>query len=318
MDIVTISDANLGLSAYPVRIVSIEEDDKGLLTRYGGGIGARRFDAGQQSLRSSNVAYKPNQAAARLRSIQPLIYEPPPALTNNIAQVWVGASGGSGGVADPNWGGAVCLGERRRHDLFPNRHDHAAAAARRAYRELPSASGWDTTDMLVGQSVESGGVLTGTSAASAQAGATLSLVDSELLPTGTPSLTGPNAYNLERPSARLRGTTPAAHASGAPFARLNSAVVSYDLPRLGSACSSISSSNRSTFSAPACRIFRLARSIPTRRRRRSIGPVTEALLIGDEPRFWRRHLGRVGGGQLGNGPTARQSISSSDLGNANS
>ena len=32
MDVVTITDANLGLANYPVRIVSIEEDDKGLLT----------------------------------------------------------------------------------------------------------------------------------------------------------------------------------------------------------------------------------------------------------------------------------------------
>ena len=31
MDIVTITDANLGLSNYPVRIVTIEEDDNGLL-----------------------------------------------------------------------------------------------------------------------------------------------------------------------------------------------------------------------------------------------------------------------------------------------
>ena len=32
MDVVTITDANLGLADYPVRILSIEEDDKGLLT----------------------------------------------------------------------------------------------------------------------------------------------------------------------------------------------------------------------------------------------------------------------------------------------
>ena len=37
MDIVTITDANLGLSDYPVRITAIEEDDKGLFDRHGGG-----------------------------------------------------------------------------------------------------------------------------------------------------------------------------------------------------------------------------------------------------------------------------------------
>ncbi len=34
MDIVTLTDANLGPSNYPVRIISIEEDDKGLSARH--------------------------------------------------------------------------------------------------------------------------------------------------------------------------------------------------------------------------------------------------------------------------------------------
>ena len=31
MDVIAITDANLGLSNYPVRVIEIEEDDKGLL-----------------------------------------------------------------------------------------------------------------------------------------------------------------------------------------------------------------------------------------------------------------------------------------------
>ena len=45
---------------------------------------------------------------------------------------------------------------------------------------LPLASGWDATDTLAVSLVESGGTLGGTSQAAAQAGATVSLVDSEL------------------------------------------------------------------------------------------------------------------------------------------
>ena len=52
--------------------------------------------------------YSNNQGAtADPVNSPPLIYEPPAALTNSVAQVWVGASGGSGGVNDPNWGGAA-------------------------------------------------------------------------------------------------------------------------------------------------------------------------------------------------------------------
>jgi hypothetical protein len=77
---------------------------------------------------------------------------------------------------------------------------------------------------------ESGGALTGTSAPSAQAGATLSLVDGELLAYESATLTGANAYNLTGLQRGLSGSSPAAHASGARFARLDGAVVPYALP----------------------------------------------------------------------------------------
>jgi hypothetical protein len=95
---------------------------------------------------------------------------------------------------------------------------------------LASASGWDTTDTLSVNLAESGGTLSGTSAAAAQQGATLSLVGSELLAYESATLTGTNAYNLTGLQRGLDGSPPAAHSSGAPFARLDSAVVKYNLP----------------------------------------------------------------------------------------
>ncbi len=61
---------------------------------------------------------------------------------------------------------------------------------------LPLATGWDSTDTLAVSLVESAGTLGGTSQAAAEAGATISLVDSELLAYETATLTGANAYNL--------------------------------------------------------------------------------------------------------------------------
>ncbi len=229
MDVVAITDANLGLSAYPVRIVSIEEDDKGLLT-----ITAEELTVGVSTPvlypNSGPAGYLPNQGAAADPVNTPLIYEPPAALTGGTPQVWVGASGGSGGVADPNWGGAyvwISLDDVTYSQIAvimqPLRQGFLTAA-------LPLASGWDATDTLSVNLVESAGTLSGTSQTSAQQGSTRSLVDGELLAYEGATLTGTSAYNLTGLQRGLYGTAAAAHSSGAPFARLDGAVATYDLP----------------------------------------------------------------------------------------
>ena len=92
MDIVTITDANLGLSNYPVRIIEIEEDDKGLLS----------FTCEELVTGVSNPAFNPNASATGFQPNwgvpavpinPPLIYEPPPSGTGGVAQIWVGARG---------------------------------------------------------------------------------------------------------------------------------------------------------------------------------------------------------------------------------
>ncbi len=230
MDVVTISDANLGLSDYPVRITAIEEDDKGLLT-----ITAEELTVGVSTPvlypNSGPSGFLPNQgAAADPVNDAPLIYEPPATLTGGSPQIWVGASGGSGGAADPNWGGAnvwISLDNVTYSQIAviaqPLRQGILTAA-------LASASGWDATDTLSVNLAESAGALSGTSQASAQQGATRSLVDGELLAYESATLTGTSAYNLTGLQRGLYGTAPTAHSSGAPFARLDGAVVAYDLP----------------------------------------------------------------------------------------
>ena len=81
MDIVTITDANLGLSNYPVRIIEIEEDDKGLLAFTCGGAGDRRLESGVQSGRRINWSFNQTLVSLRSRSIRRLIVEPPLSLT---------------------------------------------------------------------------------------------------------------------------------------------------------------------------------------------------------------------------------------------
>ena len=91
-------------------------------------------------------------------------------------------------------------------------------------------SGWDTTGALSLNLAESGGALTGTSFASAQQGATLSLVDFELIAYESATLTGARQYKLTGLQRGMYGSAAAAHSSGASFVRLDSAIVKYALP----------------------------------------------------------------------------------------
>jgi hypothetical protein len=228
MDIVTITDSNLGLSNYPVRIIEIEEDDKGLLA----------FTCEELVTGVSNPAFNPNATATGFQPNwgvpavpvnTPLIYQPPLALTQGVSQVWLGASG-IGGGGQNQWGGANIY-------VSVDNVTYAQIAVLTApLRQgfltsgLPAAGGWDSVDTLAINLAQSNGTLAGTSQSAAQAGATLSLVDKELLAYETATLTTASSYNLTGLARGLSGSSPAAHSTGAPFARLDGAVVRYTLP----------------------------------------------------------------------------------------
>jgi hypothetical protein len=230
MDVVTLTDANLGLSDYPVRITAIEEDDKGLLS-----VTAEELTVGVSTPalypNASTTSSVPNRGATPDLVNAPLIYEPPPDLTGGTPQLWLGASGGANGAVDPNWGGAnvwasldgVSYPSQIATITQPLRQGFLTAA-------LPAASGWDATDTLSVKLAESGGALSGATETAAQSGATLSLVDSELLAYESATLTGTNAYALTGLQRGMDGSAAAVHSSGASFARLDSAVVKVDLP----------------------------------------------------------------------------------------
>jgi Putative phage tail protein len=228
MDIVTITDPNLGLSNYPVRIIEIEEDDQGLLA----------FTCEELVTGVSNPALNPNATATGFQPNwgvpavpvnTPLIYQPPLALTAGVSQVWIGASG-IGGGGQNQWGGANVY-------VSVDNVTYAQIAVLTApLRQgfltsgLPAAAGWDSVDTLAINLTQSNGTLAGTSQSAAQAGATLSLVEKELLAYETATLTTVSNYNLTGLARGLSGSAPAAHSTGAPFARLDGAVVRYDLP----------------------------------------------------------------------------------------
>ena len=230
MDVVTITDPNLGLSNYPVRIVEIEEDDKGLLA----------FTCEELVQGVSNPAlnpsagagnFQPNQGVPAVPINSPVIIEPPIALTGGAAQIWIGASGIE--AADSSqWGGAIVYVSV--DDVTYSQISILTAPVRQGFltAALPAAAGWDPVDTLAVDLTESGGTLTGTSQAAAQAGATLSIVDQEFVAYEVAALVSntPRQYNLMGLARGLGGSAPNAHSSGALYARLDGAVQRIDVP----------------------------------------------------------------------------------------
>jgi len=232
MDVVAITDINLGLEAYPVRVIEIEEDDTGLLSftceELVEGVSSPALNPN-----ASSSGYQPNWGVPAVPVNAPLIYQPPTSLTNGVAQIWVGASGIDGGGSN-QWGGAVVWASV--DDVTYSQVALITAPLRQGFltASLPAAAGWDAVDTLAVSFAESQppgtSILSGTSQAAAQSGATLSIVDEELIAYETAILTSDLNYNLTGLARGLSGSSPTAHSSGAPFARLDGSVVRYNLP----------------------------------------------------------------------------------------
>jgi hypothetical protein len=230
MDLVTVTDAILGLNNAPIRITEIEEDENGLLQ-----VTAEEFPLGVASAvlyptqPVSNNPINRNVAAEPVNA--PIIFEPPSALVSE-PQVWMAVSGGSGGVADPNWGGCFVWLSLDNVSYSQIGQVNAPARMGTTTASLASFGGAnpDSTHTLSVNLAESGGVLQSVSAADAAAGNSLCIVDNELVAFETATLTSAYDYNLTTIYRGLYGSTIASHSSGASFARLDSTIFEYDLP----------------------------------------------------------------------------------------
>ena len=197
MDLVTVSDAILGLSDMPIRITEIEEDDNGFLS-----VTAEEFPLGVATATlypTQPVINNPiNRNVAADAVNAPIIFEPPASLVGATPQVWIAVSGGSGGVADPNWGGCnVWL------SLDGTSYSQIGTISRRRGWErsprrwrLFSGTNPDTANSLAVNLAESGGALSSGSATDAALGNTLCIVNSELVSYETAALTSAHCYSL--------------------------------------------------------------------------------------------------------------------------
>lgn len=244
-DIVQLTEPHILLTNYPVRVKTLDEDEKGdwsivaeeLPARIGTAEGTQQAQAVTNSTPDLNVS--PGN------SNPPSIFEPSSALARGVPQVWITASGGA------NWGGAlVYISFDSGSTYNPIGQITSPAAQGTLTATLPSNSDPDTTDTLAIDTTISQVILpTDATHADADAFRTLCIItdaytsvvpnNGELLAYGS-SAAGLGTYdsNLTYLRRGLYGSTIASHASGSFFTRINlnatqppiNTTLIYDLP----------------------------------------------------------------------------------------
>lgn len=179
-DIVTLTDPNIGLTQFPVRIRTIKEDPDQILT-----ITAEELPAVSgvpaefvQQESAGSTPYNPDVDPGNVNP--PAIFEPPQSVTNGSPEIWIGASGG------PNWGAAQIY---MSYDGVNYTYIGLLGAAQlqaTLVNPLPVSSDPDTTDtMALDFSMCAGVMPTTATQASADALQTVGLLGRELIGYGS-------------------------------------------------------------------------------------------------------------------------------------
>lgn len=227
--IVTLTEPNIGLAKFPVRVREIDEDDDDTLNviaeNFPGVIGS--YTADQQKGFSSVASTIPDQFAAAPSVNTPAVIEPSSAFTGGIAEIIVAASGPAG------WGGCVVNISFDASNYTPIGTISNEAPQGLLTANLASHADPDTTDTLSVDLTESLTTpLTSITHADADALRTLALIcapptvvgpntvlasNGELISFGTVAATGTYTANLTYLRRGQYGTAPASHSTNDLF-----------------------------------------------------------------------------------------------------
>jgi hypothetical protein len=220
MDYITLTTTTDELQLYRqlVQIVSIDEDEDGLLSFTAEGINIGAASAALYHSHSGS-AVTVNTSVAPGSVTAPILINAPSALTGMDPEVWCAVSAPSAA-----WGGCeVWASADNVHFQKVGRVDGPARVGVTT-AALADNVDPDTTHTLSVDLSACAKTLDGTTAANANAGSTLIYVGGELMGYQTATLTSAYHYNLTTLRRGLYGTAHAAHASGTAFARLDDAV----------------------------------------------------------------------------------------------
>ena len=170
---------------------------------------------------TSGTALDKNTAAPAVAT--PLLFEPPAAMTGNVSQIWIAACGGKDGYSAV-WGGAYVWASVDQTNY--SRMGTLAAPARMGTLSVAvdAAASAIAVDLA-----ESHGALTAGTFDAADTDATACWLDGEKLGYASAAVSGSYAYTLSSLTRGEGGTSAAAHAAGAMFCRLDSAIGKIDL-----------------------------------------------------------------------------------------
>lgn len=230
MDLVTITDSNLGLNKHPVRITSIKENDTGELD-----FEAEDFPWGTATPTAypyvGGGGFAPNQQADPGSINTPIIFEPNNRLTGGAAlgyEIWMAVSG-----SNQNWGGCNVWISLDGSTYVRVGRIHGSARMGTLTASLPSHADPDTTDTLSVDLTESFGTLSSGATADADNWRTACIIYDgaggyEVIAYRVMNLTSSYKYTSDAYLRRGAFSTPiGAHANGALFARLDDAIFDY-------------------------------------------------------------------------------------------
>lgn len=215
MDLVTLTDAGLGLDKTPVRIIEIDEDADGMLT-----VRAEDFPFGVASATTyptqGNDGYAADYNVAPQNTYAPAIFEAPLQLTNGEPQIWLAASGGE------HWGGCEVWvsGDGDSYVRAGSIHQKARYGSLTAL--LPADAVYDNANGAAVQLLS--GSLQGVSENDAQDMLSACLVGNEFLAFADAELTGVGQYRLSKLVRGAWGSAPESHAAGTRFVRVDDAL----------------------------------------------------------------------------------------------
>ena len=222
MDIVTLTDAGLGLNKTPVRITEIEEDEEGVLS-----VKAEDYPLGVHTVSEyptqPSLGYSADYNVSPGNAHAPVIFEAPLQLTGGEPQIWMATAGGD------MWGGAEVWvstdgDSYTRVGVVNHKARFGSLTA-----ALPNGAVFDRTNTL---NVEiSAGQMTGGTEQDSRDLLTLCYVDGEFLAYANAELKGVGRYTLGNLTRGAYGSAIDSHAAGSQFARIDDSLFRYTVPR---------------------------------------------------------------------------------------
>jgi len=228
-DIVTLTEPNIGLAEFPVRIFSIAEDERGLLDFQAEecpqsiGTPATYTSQGWEGILPPPSDSDPGDVN------EPTIVEPQANVTQGVAQLWIGLSGGD------LWGGAQVWISVDNTTYVQFGTIVGASPQGTLITALPSHADPDTVDTLSVDLSNSQQILSSAvTHADADANRAVAIVDDEVIAYGGVVPNGLNSYSFDLTYLRrgAQNTSVGAHAIGAPFcAIIPDRMLKLDLPK---------------------------------------------------------------------------------------